>query len=149
MKAAIAGTIAVVALASTAVFTTGSSAQPQASTVDVAALQKKLNQTNARVTKLEGRVKKLEKTNKLLVNVAVATLAGVACEAAITADTVQATWGVIDQIAQTAQSRTYFGPQTPLNDQKACTDLSILRQPPSSSPSLAPFKALIDLFYGP
>ena len=149
MKAAIASTIAVVALASTAVFTTGSSAQPQASNVDVSALQKQLNQTNARLAKLDARVKKLEKTNKLLVNVAVATLAAVACEAAVTADTFQATWGPIDQIAQSTQSRTYFGPQTPLGDQNSCRDLSIIRQPPSAGPSLAPFKGLIDLLYGP
>jgi hypothetical protein len=148
MKAAIASTIAVVALASTAVFTTGSSAQPQASNVDVSALQKQLNQTNARLAKLDARVKKLESRSNLLIRVAGYILAGVACEATLTADTFQATWGAIDQVAQAAQSKTYFGPQTPVNDQRSCFDLGVERRLPGSAPSLAPFTRLIDFFYG-
>lgn len=146
MKAAIAGTIAVIALASAAASIAGPTAKPQASTSNTAALDQKLNRLSARVTKLDSRVKKLEKTNKLLVRVAVLTLAGVACEAAITADVIQKTWGVIDEIAQATLSRTYFGPQAPLNDQKSCTDISITRQQPLL---LASHQNLIDLFYGP
>jgi hypothetical protein len=146
MKAAIASTIAVIALASTAASIAGPTAKPQASTSTTAALDSKLNRLNTRVTKLESRVKKLEKTNKLLVRVAVITLGGLACEAAITADVIQKTWGVIDEIAQTTMGRTYFGPQAPLNDQKGCTDISITRNQPLL---LAPHQDLIDLFYGP
>ena len=145
MKAAIAGTIAVIALASTAVSIAGPTAKPQASTSNTAALDKKLNRLNARVSKLETRVKKLEKDSKLLTRVAIITLGGVACEAAITADVIQKTWGVIDEIAQATLSRTYFGPQAPLNDQKSCSEISIT---PNQPLLLASHQNLIDLFYG-
>jgi hypothetical protein len=82
----------------------------------------------------------------LLVRVAVYTLAGVACEAAINADVFQKTWGVIDEIAQTTMQRTYFGAQVPLNDQKACSDLELRR---NQSLLLASHQDLINLFYGP
>jgi hypothetical protein len=148
MKATIAGTIAVVALAITAVSTAGPSAKPQVTNVDIAALQKKLDQTNAKLAKLDSRVKKLEKSNSTLISVAVATLAGVACNATLTADAFQATWTVLDQVTQAVQMRTYFGPQTAVNDQKSCSDLGISRQP-ASPPSLAAFPKLIDFFYAP
>jgi hypothetical protein len=155
MKSAIAGTVAVVALASAAVSTAGPSAhpqrsaRPQASAVDIATLAKKLNQTTARVAQLDARVKKLEKTNKLLISVEVITLAGVACEAALTADAFQTTWSVVDQLAA-AQSKVYFGPQTPLNDQKSCSDITVQRQAPfPAPPSLGSLSKLIDFFYGP
>ena len=151
MKAAIAGTVAVVALASTAAFAgptakPQASAKPLASTSNTAALDNKLKRLTARVSKLETRVKKVEKTNNLLVRVAVYTLAGIACEAAISADVFQKTWGVIDEIAQTTMGRTYFGPQAPLNDQKGCTDLELQR---NQAALLASHQDLINLFYGP
>ena len=152
MKAAIAGTIAVVALASTAAFGAGpnakpqASAKPQAATSSTAALDNKLKRLTARVSKLETRVKKVEKTNNLLVRVAVYTLAGVACQSAISADVFQKTWGVIDEIAQTTMQRTYFGPQVALNDQKSCSDLELRR---NQALLLASHQDLIDLFYGP
>jgi hypothetical protein len=148
MKATIAGTIAVVALAITAVSTAGPAAKPQASNIDIVALQKKLNQTNVKLAKLDARVKKLEKTQSTLIDVAVATLAGVACNATLAADAFQATWTVMDQVTQTLQMRTYFGPQTAVNDQKSCSDLRIGRQP-ATPPSLAAFPKLIDFFYAP
>jgi hypothetical protein len=150
MKPVIAAIVAVVALGVTAVSTAGPSARPQASSAGIASLEKKLKRTNARVKKLETRVKKLESTQKLLVTVAVATLAGVGCEAAITADTFQRTWHAIDEMAQATQQKTYFGPQTPLNDHKSCPDLEIPRgQPAPAPPSLRSFQEVIDLFYGP
>ena len=98
------------------------------------------------MSKLETRVKKLEKDSKLLTRVAIITLGGVACEAAITADVIQKTWGVIDEIAQATLSRTYFGPQAPLNDQKSWrSEISITRNQPLL---LASHQNLIDLFYG-
>jgi len=146
MKAAIAGTIAVIALASTAAFAAGPTAKPQASTSNTAALDNKLKRLTTRVAKLETRIKKVEKTNTLLVRVAVYTLAGVACEAAISADVFQRTWGVIDEISQTTMGRTYFGPQVPLNDQKGCSDLELRR---NQALVLASHQDLINLFYGP
>lgn len=150
MKAAIAGIVAIVALGATAVSTAGPSAQPQASEATIGSLERKLRRTDARVKKLEARVKKLETTQRLLVSVAVATLAGVACEAAVTADTFQRTWSAIDEMAQATQAKTYFGPQTPVIDHKSCPDLEIPRgQPAPAPPSLRSFQEVINLFYGP
>src|SRR5579862_3814791 len=49
---------------------------------------------------------------------------GDTCLAALSADLVQGTWGVIDQIAQAAQQKTYFGPQTQLSDFQNCANLA-------------------------
>jgi endonuclease/exonuclease/phosphatase (EEP) superfamily protein YafD len=143
--------VVVVALAAAAVALSGAAAGTARPSADpqVAALQKQVRQTNKTVAKLEARIAKLEKSNKTFNLVAVATIAGIACEAAVTADALQATWGVTDQIAQAAQAKTYFGPQTPVNDQSSCSDLDIKRQLPGAAPSVASFTALADLFYGP
>jgi hypothetical protein len=105
-----------------------------------------------RVAKLEKDVKALQKTQKLLITVNVANFAGTACTNAAVADAIQQTWAVIDQIAKETQGgKVYFGPQSALNDQKSCPDLSIVRQPvpATSTPSVATLKQLIDFFYGP
>jgi hypothetical protein len=105
-----------------------------------------------RVTKLETNVKSLQKTQKLLLSAALANFAGTACSDAATADALQQTWLVIDQIAKdTDGGKVFFGPQAAVNDQKSCSDLSIVRQPvPTTSPAtVATLKALVDFFYGP
>ena len=105
-----------------------------------------------RVAKLETSVKALQKTQKLLITGAVANFAGTACSDAATADALQQTWAVIDQIAKETQGgKIYFGPQTALNDQKSCSDLSIGRQPVPTTlpPTVATLKQLIDFFYAP
>jgi hypothetical protein len=150
MKAFIAGGIAAVALANTAVSNAGQIARPQASRVDVATLQKQLNQMSARVVALEKRVTKLEKTQKVLISFSVGTAAAAACAATVAADAFETTWGVIDGIAGIAQAKTYFGPQTPLNDQKSCSDISVARQQIGVMPvSLSSFTTVINYLYGP
>jgi hypothetical protein len=150
MKSAIAGIVAVVALAVTAVSTAGPSSQPQASAASITSLQKQLKRTNARVKKLETRVKRLEARSQLLTTVAVATLAGVACEAVITAEAFQRTWAVVDEMAQATQQKTYFGPQPAMVEHKSCSDLEIPRQqPPPAAPTLRGFQEVVNLFYGP
>src|SRR5215211_3324593 len=51
-----------------------------------------------------------------------ANFEGDTCLAAQTADLIQGTWGVIDQIAQALQARTYFGAQTAVDDFRNCDD---------------------------
>jgi hypothetical protein len=105
-----------------------------------------------RVAKLESDAKKAQKTQRLLLTAAIASFAGIACSDAATADALQQTWTAIDQMAKDTQGgKVYFGPQTALNDQKSCSDLSVVRQPvPSTTaPSTASLKQLIDFFYGP
>jgi hypothetical protein len=143
MKSVVVGLVVVVlaaaaiALQGAAAGTTGAAADPK-----VAALEK-------RIAKLEARVKKVESFNKDTTLVEVGTLAAIACEAAMTADTFQTTWGVVDQIAQTAQGKVYFGPQAALNDQQSCADLALLRQAPGTPPTLVPLSKVIDFVYGP
>lgn len=150
MKALLACTIAVAALAVTAVSTAGPSAQPQGPTANIAALERKLNRMDRQVKKLDGRVKKLERTQRLLVTVAVATLGGVACNAVITADAFQRTWAAVDEVALATQQKTYFGAHQPLTDHKSCSDLEIQRPlPPPTPATLRPFQEVVNLFYGP
>lgn len=51
------------------------------------------------------------------------------CLGATTADLIQGTWGVVDQIAQAAQQKTYFGPQTSAPDYANCSTLVQPRVP--------------------
>jgi hypothetical protein len=144
MKAFSIGVAAAVLLAGAAPGTAGRSTDPQ-----TAALQKRVTALEHKLAAVQKSETKLAKTSHDLATIAIYTLAGVACNAAVTADAIQTTWGVIDQIAQATQSKAYFGPQTQLNDQKACSDLTIARQTPTAPPSLASFQSMIDFFYGP
>ena len=139
MKSAVAAAVLAAALTAVAMGTAGTAADPQ-----VAALQK-------RVTKLEKDVKALQKNQKTIVGGVVVAYAGLACASAATGDALQTTWAVIDQMAQATQAgKTYFGPQTPLNDQKGCSDLGVARQVPNTiPPSLATLTGLINFFYAP
>ena len=150
MKSVVVGIVAIAVLGTAAVSTAGPSAEPQASNASIVSLERKLRRTDARVKKLDARVKKLEARSKLLTTIAVASIAGIACEAAVTADSFQRTWSVIDEMAQATQAKIYFGPQTPLVDHSSCPDLEIPRgQPAPAPPSLRSFQEVINLFYGP
>jgi hypothetical protein len=140
MKTVVVGLVVVV-LGGAAIALQGAAAGTTADP-KVAALEK-------RIAKLEARVKKVEKFNADTTLVEVGTLAAIACEAAMTADAVQTTWGVVDQIAQTAQGKVYFGPQAALNDQQSCADLRLVRQPAGAPPSLVTLSSVIDFVYGP
>jgi hypothetical protein len=98
--------------------------------------------TDRKIAALQRQVKALQKQVKTIqtrLNVVrieqTLAFAAATCDTAMTADLLQGTWGVIDQIAQAAQGRTYFGPQQQLNDFRNC---SFLGNPPSvPRPALA------------
>jgi hypothetical protein len=69
------------------------------------------------------------------------------CLTAATADAFTGSWTVVDSIAQTAQGRTYFGQQTPVNDIGSCDRLRVRRQL-SGVPSVGVFSALTTLLAG-
>jgi uncharacterized iron-regulated protein len=146
MKTAVVSALLAASLvAGASSLTSVASGKAQASDPQVTALKK-------RVTKLEKDVKALQKTQKTLVIAAVGNFAGTACTNAAVADALQQTWAVIDQVAKETQGgKVYFGPQSALNDQKSCPDLSVVRQsvPATSTPSVATLKQLIDFFYAP
>ena len=83
----------------------------------IAVLQKQVKALQAQVKTLRGT------TTNLRVQVAL-NFEGDTCALAQDADLMQGTWGVIDQVAQAAQQKTYFGPQTPVSDFKNCADLA-------------------------
>ena len=118
---------ALVALATLA----GHAAPAQAATptaAKLAALTKKVNTLSRQVKTLQTQL--IQTRRVVLVNFAAET-----CLAAMTADLIQGTWGVIDQIAQATQGgKTYFGQQTAVTDYNNC---SFLAQPAVPRPGLA------------
>jgi len=75
-----------------------------------------------------------------------------ACNTAIAADGLQGTWQVIDQLSAATQAgKTYFGPQTPVDDSiggvHICAEIGIPRSQ-ALPPTTAPFSALLRLYQG-
>jgi hypothetical protein len=67
------------------------------------------------------------------------------CEQAVVADAFQGTWNVIDQISTATQAgKTYFGPQTPISDTQACTNIGLTRSS-GVPPTAAVFSSLVSL----
>ena len=78
----------------------------------------------SQVKALQADVKKLQKRDDQLDGYNSAALAGTTCLGAMIADLLQGTWGVIDQISQGVQQKTYFGPQTSVPDYGDCASLA-------------------------
>jgi hypothetical protein len=78
------------------------------------------NPTARKIALLQKQVKTLQKEVKFLAGELSANYAGDACGLALTADTFQVSWGLIDSHNPPA----YFGAQTQVNDRGACADLS-------------------------
>lgn len=111
------------------------------------------------VKTLKAQVAKLQKTDKTqtsaintIGNIALSDLIYSACSTAVTADAVQGTWQVVDQIAAATQAgKTYFGAQTPVSDsvtglsQTACQTTNVTRSQ-ALPPTAAQFSALLGNF---
>ncbi len=97
--------------------------------------------------KLQKKLKAREtNTEDLALGVAVFTI----CSTVITADALQGTWQVTDQLSAATQAgKTYFPPQVPVNDlvggQSVCQALGVPRAQ-TVPPSTASFTALVALF---
>jgi hypothetical protein len=116
-----------------------SSANPL--TAQVKALQKQ-------VTKLQAQVKKLQKQTSDLNAFSNGLIPLLACQDAVTADSLQGTWNVIDQISTATQGgKVYFGPQVPLSDKGACAEFRITRSQ-SVPPTVSVFSSLVALLMG-
>lgn len=113
-----------------------SSASPLAA--QVKALQKQ-------VTKLQAQVKKLQKQTSDLNAFSNGLIPLLACQDAVTADALQGTWNVIDQIsAATPAVEPSFGAQTPITDGGACTNVKIARSA-GIPPTVGVFSSLVSL----
>jgi hypothetical protein len=103
--------------------------------------------TNAQLARqikvLQKQVKTLQKQVKTARLVATAGLVYSGCSTAVTADALQGTWAVIDQVA----GRTIFGPQVPVDDSQLCSvGLEIQRAPNQVPPNVMVFNSLLSLF---
>jgi len=80
------------------------------------------------VKALQSQVKKLQTETSDLNAFANGLIPLLACQDVVTADALQGTWSVIDQISTATQAgKVYFGPQTPLVDKGACAEFRITR----------------------
>ena len=105
------------------------------------------------VAALKTQVKALKKSVTDAQTLAVGIGVIGACNTAITADALQGTWQVVDQLASATQAgKVYFGPQTPVNDAiggvQICSTIGVPRSsaPP---PTTAPFSSLLALYQTP
>jgi hypothetical protein len=106
----------------------------------------------AQVAKLQKQVKTLQRQVSDLRGQLDLNYEGDTCLGAQTADLIQGTWGVIDQIALSAQSKTYFGPQTAVSDYGNCADLAqpdVPRPGIRVPPTIAPFLPLMQWLHEP
>jgi hypothetical protein len=113
-----------------------SSANPQ--TKRIAALEKRVKTLEKQVVTLQGQVKTFG-------SALVWTWAADACATAMTADLFQSTWTVLD----TRLSPAVFGPQTPITDYDACSDLELTRTPLEAVPTMTALNSLMSLLWGP
>jgi uncharacterized protein YoxC len=97
------------------------------------------------VTKLQSQVKKLQTETNDLNAFANGLIPLLACQDVVTADALQGTWSVIDQISTATQAgKVYFGPQTPLVDKGACAEFRITRSQ-SVPATVSVFSSLVTL----
>jgi hypothetical protein len=145
MRRALLVAAAVAAVAAPAGATAANSPTPaqfQAVQTQVKALQKQVKTLTATVTTLKTHESEVEQLTA-------ATFLFDICEGALTADLVQGTWAVVDQLSSAVQAgKVYFGPQTPIDDtiqgKPVCQLLGIARSQ-AVPPTAAPFSALYAL----
>jgi hypothetical protein len=111
-------------------------------------LQKQLNTVTKDVTTLKKQVKALNKSVKDAGDLGQAAVLLDECSNAVTADALQGTWTIIDQLSAATQAgKTYFGAQTALDDHGICALFGITRSQ-VSPPTVTPYNSLIGLVSG-
>jgi hypothetical protein len=118
-----------------------------------AKLQRDVASLKAQVKALQASVKKANKAATDAGEIAIGIGLIDACNTAITADALQGTWQVIDQLSAATQGgKTYFGPQAPVSDliagQPVCQLIGVGRSH-AVPPTVAPFSTLLALFQQP
>jgi hypothetical protein len=109
--------------------------------------QKQLTALQTQLRALKSQVKKLEARTTSVETEMLANYQGDACTAAVTADGVQGTWTIIDDLAKKTGNATYFGTQTSVRDLNACL-VGITRKPGANPPTLDPFQSAITWLVG-
>ena len=137
--------IAVVAVAAAAsvAFATRSQAAVSVPSQDarITALQRQVKALQGQVRTLQRRV--VSDESQLSLN-----FEGDTCLGALLADAIQGTWMTIDQLSAATQAgKTYFGPQTPVNDFRNCADLARPAVPRPAivvPPTINPLRPLLE-----
>ena len=93
---------------------------------------------------LQKQVKTLQKQVKAADLHAAVAIVYAGCSTAVTADALQGTWTVVDQV----NGAPIFGTQTPVNDYTVCSSLQITRAPTQVPPNISVFNSLLALFSG-
>ena len=124
------------------------SADPQ-----IAALQRQTKALQAQVKTLQVQMRTLQR--RVLDDEGQVSLnfEGDTCVGAQIADAIQGTWGTIDQLSAATQAgKTYFGPQTPVNDYSNCADLArpdVPRPGITVPPTINPQRPLLEWLHVP
>jgi hypothetical protein len=142
MRQALLVAAAAAALAAPAGATAASSPSASRLEAQITALQKQVKTLSTTVTTLKARETEVEAAFA-------ATFLFDVCQGAVTADLVQATWGVVDQLSASLQAgKVYFGPQIPIDDtiqgRPVCQTIGVARSQ-VVPPTAAPFSALYAL----
>jgi hypothetical protein len=93
---------------------------------------------------LQKQVKTLQKQVKLAEQHATLAIIYAGCSTAVTADALEGTWAVIDQV----NGAPIFGPQTPVNDRETCSVWEVNRAPTQVPPNISVFNSLLAVFSG-
>src|SRR3954451_11127700 len=81
-------------------------------------LQKQVNAVKKDITALKKQTATLKKANSDLLDAIQLGYGYTACSNVVAADELQATWKIIDELSVATQAgKTYFGAQTPVDDQ--------------------------------
>jgi hypothetical protein len=109
-------------------------------------IEKTLQKQVAALNKTVATLKKNQSAEEAAIGV---TLLATVCGDEISADALQGTWSVVDQIATAAGQAGRFGPQTPITatvqGQDVCSILGITRSPVTSGavPTVGAYQALL------
>ena len=110
-------------------------------------LQRQAAKLQKQVATLQKQMKALQKKANDTELLAEAALVVGFCDSALTADALQGTWAVIDQIQQENGKPAKFGAQTAVNDSGVCNAIRVVRSqrvPPTTSG----FATMLDLLRG-
>ena len=124
------------------------SADPQIAALkrQTKALQVQVKTLQAQMRTLQRRV--LDDEDQVSVN-----FEGDTCLGAQLADAIQGTWVIIDQLSAATQAgKTYFEPQTPVNDYNNCADLArpdVPRPGITVPPTINPLRPLLEWLHEP
>jgi hypothetical protein len=91
---------------------------------------------------LQKQVKTLQKQVKQTQLVAAVSFVYAGCSNAVTADALQGTWRVVDEV----NGAPIFGPQVAVNDFGICALIDITRAPTQAPPNVSVFNSLLAVF---